>query len=141
MTVLLGPSLELQLAVVPLLTGSADMKTLLGNPVRINPAQTATWPGSYITIGEGHVVPDLAECIDGSEVYFDIHIWSRQDKSFADAKRISATLWSVLKDATIALTENLCIEIDRESEVFLRDPDGETLHIALTFRALMEPAA
>lgn len=144
----LGPSLELQGAIVAALTADTAVKALIGAPPRINPVQTTTWPGSYITIGEGQDVPDLAECIDGSEIYTDIHIWSRVDKSFADAKKISATIWDCLKHAALALTENRLLPIEGEtqflervSEQKLRDPDGLTLHIIVTLRAITEPAA
>lgn len=141
MTVTLGPSLELQTALVTTLKADADVKSLIGNPPRINPIQSATWPGSYIEIGEGQIVPDLAECIDGSEVYTDIHIWSRVDSSFADCKKIAATIWKAVSSATISLTENRILLIEREAEHYMRDPDGVTLHCVLTLRALTEPAA
>lgn len=148
MTSKLGPSLELQIAVVTALTADTDVQSLIGNPPRINPSQTKTWPGSYIEIGEGQDVPDLAECIDGTEAYTDIHIWSREDRSFADAKKIAATVWDCLKSASISLTENKLLPVEgsdqffeRVSEQKLRDPDGTTLHIALTLRSLTEPAS
>lgn len=139
MTSKLGPSLELQIAIVAVLNADADVKSLLGNPPRMNPVQTTTWPGSYITIGDGQDVPDLAECIDGSEIFTDIHIWSRADQSFSDAKKIAATIWAALNGTTIALTENRCLLLERESQQFMRDPDGITLHGVLTLRALCEP--
>lgn len=148
MTSKLGPSLELQGAIVAALTADAAVKALIGTPPRINPAQTPTWPGSYITLGEGDAVPDLAECIDGREVFSDIHIWSRVDKSFADAKKISATIWDCLKNANLSLTENRLLPVEGDnqfvewvSEQKLRDPDGQSLHIVLTLRSLTEPAA
>lgn len=141
MTSKLGPSLELQGAIVAALNADNAVKALIGTPPRINPAQTQTWPGSYITIGEGQDIPDLAECIDGSELFTDIHIWSRADKSFADAKKIAATIWDCLKNASLTLTENRFMLLERNSQQHLRDPDDVTLHVVLTLRALTEPAA
>lgn len=141
MTSKLGPSLELQGAIVTALTADAAVKALIGTPPRINPAQSPTWTGSYIVIGEGQDVPDLAECIDGSELFSDIHIWSRKDSSFADAKKIAATIWDCLVNATLPLSENRLIVFERSSTNYLRDPDGVSLHIVLTLRALTEPAA
>lgn len=141
MTSKLGPSLELQGAIVTVLSADSAVKALIGNPVRINPAQSTTWPGSYIEIGEGQEIADLAECVDGSEIFIDIHIWSRVDRSFADAKKIAATIWDALASATITLTENHFVLMEREAQQYLRDPDGVTLHVVLTIRALTEPAA
>jgi hypothetical protein len=150
----LGPSLELQGAIVTALSADAALKALIGVPPRINPPQSKDWPGSYIEIGEGQEVADLAECIDGSEVIFDIHIWSRGpnpgviEASFADAKKIAATIWDCLKSANLVLTENRLLPleaddqfIERSSQQHLRDPDGITKHIVLTLRAVTEPAA
>lgn len=141
MTSKLGPSLELQGAIVAVLAADTAVKALIGNTVRINPPQSTTWPGSYIEIGEGQEIADLAECVDGSEVYFNIHIWSRVDRSFADVKKIAATIWDALSGATITLTENHFVLMEREGQQFMRDPDGQTLHGVLTIRALTEPAA
>lgn len=141
MSISLGPSLELQIALVGILSASADVKMLLGVPPRINPPQSDIWPGSYIEIGEGQNVPDLAECIDGSEIFTDIHVWSRVDRSFADCKRIAATVWKAVSGAQISLNENRFLLMERFSERYLRDPDGITLHCVLTLRALTEPAA
>lgn len=141
MTSRLGPSLELQTVIVPALTADVAVKGLIGDPPRINPAQSDVWPGSYIEIGEGQEIPDLAECIDGSEVYFDIHTWSRKDRSFSDAKKISATVWDCLSNASFAPTENRILILERSGQQHLRDPDGITLHVVLTLRAVMEPAA
>lgn len=142
MTAALGPSLELQGAYVAALTADADVKALIGVTPRINPPQSDpnAWPGSYVGIGEGQVVPDLAECIDGSEVFTDVHVWSRADRTFADCKKIVATCWRAISAASLVLTENRLLALDRESERYLRDPDGKTLHAVLTIRALTEPA-
>ena len=139
MTSKLGPSLEIQAAIVAALSADAAVKTLIGTTPRINPVQSTTWPGSYIEIGEGQEIPDLAECIDGTEVFFDIHIWSRADRSFADAKKIAATIWDCLKSAAMTLTENRLLLIERETQQHMRDSDGVTLHVVLSLRALTEP--
>lgn len=140
MTSKLGPSLELQTAILAVWAADADVKSLFGGIFRFYQDVPANPTFPYVTAGEGQTVPDLAECIDGSEVFPDFHIWSR-GKGFNEAKTISATLWSVLSEATLSLTENRCLLIERESETHLRDPDGTTKHIVLTLRALTEPAA
>lgn len=141
MTSKLGPSLEMQAAITATLGADAAVKALLGATPRINPPQSTTWPGSYIEIGGGQEIPDLAECIDGTEVYFDIHIWSRVDRSFADAKKIAATIWDCLTNANLTLSENRLLLIERQNQQHMRDSDGVTLHVVLTLRALTEPAA
>lgn len=135
-----GPTLELQEAMVSVWRASADVKALIGSSPRINPIQTEDWPGSYIEIGDGQELPDEAECIEGSELYFDVHIWSRADGNFSDVNKIGTALWAAIKTATITLTENTFVLIERSSFRRLRDPDGVTLHGVLTLRALTETA-
>lgn len=142
MTVTIGMDFELQKAMVDLITASADLKTLLGNPVRIYqvppPQASAVFP--YVTVGESQSVPDFAECIDGREIFPVFHIWSRES-SFAEAKKISATIWKVLQAGSLVMTENKCLllEPDGLGDQVLRDPDGITKHIASHYRALCEP--
>jgi hypothetical protein len=137
----LGPNLDLQNAVTKVLKASAAIKALIGNPPRLwqDPLQSANWPGAYVTIGEGQKVPDQAECIDGSDCYLDLHVWSR-GKGFAECKTIAATIWAELEDAALDLAQNRCIELNPDGERYLRDPDGITKHGVVTLRALMEPA-
>lgn len=139
MTAIKGPDLEFQIAMVALLNASSDLVGLI--PGGINPQQASPWPGAYIMVGDGQNIPDLAECIDGSELFFDIHIWSQKDTSFADVNKIAANIWKALDGQTITLTENRCVDFQRGSMHRLRDPDGKTLHGVLTIRALTEPAA
>lgn len=139
MTALKGPDLELQEKLVVLLKADADLMALLAGG--INPNQTKTWPGSYLEIGEGDNVPDLAECIDGSELYYNLHLWSREDGNFAHISQIAATAWRAISAATITMTENRLVHIERGRLTKLRDPDGTSLHGVLVIRALTEPAA
>lgn len=142
MTAPIGPKLDLQAAIVARLGASTDLKALIGNPIRINPVQTTAWPGSYIEIGEGDGNDASDSC--GSEVllYPKIDIWSRADRSFADAEKIAFTIWRLLHNADLPLTENTLFSLMFEQSVPMRDPDGITLHIALTYRARVQiPAA
>jgi hypothetical protein len=45
-------------------------------------------PIPHVTIGEGQVLADLADCYNGSECFFDIHVWSRA-VGYPEAKRIA----------------------------------------------------
>lgn len=143
MTAKVGPSLELQTAILAIWSADADVQSLLGDKPRFYQEVPSSPKFPYVTPGEAQTLPDLAECIDGREIYPAFHIWSRS-KGFTEAKSIAATLWAAIADvdpATLALTENKCLILDFESQNDLRDPDGTTFHVVLTLRALMEPAA
>ncbi len=140
MTVILGPDFELQKAIATVLEASTDLKTLLGNPIRLYQKVPPNPVFPYVTIGESQNTPDLAECIDGSEVFPVIHIWTRA-QTYADAKKISANIWAVLSAASFTLTENRLLVFERDS---IGDQTGVatdtvTQHIASHYRALLEP--
>ena len=136
-----GPDLQLQGAIVAKLKADTGLQALIGSPVRLYqdvPAPAAlTFP--YVTIGEGQNVPDQVQCIDGSEIFLDLHVWSRAT-GFAECKRIAAIIESALNDAVLTLDDHRCVEIERDGARYLRDQDLVTKHGVVTFRALTEPA-
>ncbi len=135
-----SPAWELQAAFMALLAASADLQALIGNnPVRIYedvPPDDAILP--YVTLGECQATPDLAECIDGSILYSDLHAWSGTS-SFEECKTILATMWAVLSAADIVMPNNRCVDLARDNEHSFRDADGQTKHGVLTTRATTEP--
>ena len=139
MTAPLGPKLDLQIALVALWGADTNLKTLIGNPIRILPKQQAAWPGSYISVGQGQKIADLAECISGSEIFLTFDIWDRTDQSGANCETIIATMEDALEGVELMLTENRCLLVERERSETFRDPDGVTWHGTLTVRALTEP--
>jgi hypothetical protein len=140
MTAVVGPDLELQGAIKTALAASTDLASAMGGTLRLyqDVPEDVTFP--YITLGEGQLVPDLAECIDGSEVFPVLHVWSRSHGGFEEAKKIAANIFVALTAAPITLTENKCLLLERDQlgEITLRDPDGKTKHIACHYRAMIE---
>src|SRR4051812_241898 len=99
-----GPDLELQAAIVAALNADATLQGLVGNPPRIyqQAPGDGAWTLAYVTIGEAQNVPDLAECIDGSEIFVTLHVFSR-GKGYEEAKRIVAAIEAALHDASLTL--------------------------------------
>lgn len=135
----MSASLELQGAVVGLIRASATLQGLIANPVRLyqDVIPAPTFP--YITIGETQDLPDLAECIDGWEIYLTLHVWSRRG-GFAESRRIGAALDDALHNQAPALEGYRCLLMERHSTHYLTDPDNNTRHGVVVFRALIEPA-
>lgn len=143
MTVLVGPDLELQGAIVAALNASIELKALIGSPPRIfqDPPQSKNWPGDYVVVGDGDANDDSDQCLAATLIYPKLHVWSRTP-GWESAKKIAAVIWQTLHNATLTLSENRCFSILLEQSIPLRDPDGITKHIALTYRARIEtPAA
>lgn len=127
------PSLALQKAFVARLKAAA---TGAGSNVydRVPPED----PFPRITIGEGQTLKDNQDCRRGSEVFLDVHVWSRA-VGFGEAKTITSQVRDALDDTALALDGHILDLLDFDEARFLRDPDGITSHVAITFRALTQP--
>lgn len=136
----LGADLDLQRAIVTKLKASSDLQALISNPVRLfqDVPPGPTFP--YVTIGISQRLPDLAECIDGAEIFSDLHIFSR-GAGFEQSKKIGAVLIDELHNATLSLGEHWCRLIELADERYFVDPDNLTKHGVITFRALVEPTS
>jgi|GEM_PF-2424522 len=140
MTAPIGPRFELQKAIAAILAADADLKTLIGDPPRVYQEVPAKVRFPYVSFGDFQKIPDLAECIDGSEIFPTLHIWSRAT-TYAEAESISETIAAALVGATFTMTQNRCLLFERDDigDQQQRDPDGVTIHIASHYRAITEP--
>lgn len=126
------PSLALQKAILDALVAGVPA---VGGRVYDMPPFDATYP--YVTIGEAQTLDDRADCYDGSESFLTIHVWSRA-VGFPEAKRIAGMVRDVLDDADLVLDGN-SLELLRFRDMnTLRDPDGVSSHVVMTFRALTQ---
>lgn len=141
MTAPLGPSLELQGAIVTALKASTDLQSIIGSPIRLYQDVPPNPVFPYITIGDDQNVPDLAQGLDGSEIYLTINVWSRAS-GYSECKKIGASIKACFPvDTGLSLSENRCLLIERRNEQHMMDQDTITAHGIYTFRALVEPAA
>lgn len=101
------------------------------------PPATVTFP--YVTIGDGQVLPDKADCIDGTEHFLQIDVWSRA-VGFPEAKTISNNIVTLLDDNPPTMTGYVAVIFELENIQYLRDPDGLTRHVAMTFHARIDAA-
>lgn len=130
----------LQTAIATALAADATLRTLIGNPVRLfqDVQPNRTFP--YVTIGDTDDHPDLAECIDGWEIFVPFNIYSRTG-GFAEAKNIGTAIDAVLHDASLTLTGYVCKIIERSDPTrYVLGPDNTTKHGLITFRAVIETA-
>lgn len=124
------PSLDIQKAIVIALRAACG--PIVFDRVPVNN------PFPRITIGEGQCIADLADCYDGSESFVEIHIWSQQ-VGFPEAKAISSQVRLALNNQILPLDTHEMELMQFQSSQILRDPDGITNHIAMTFRVLSQP--
>jgi Protein of unknown function (DUF3168) len=130
------PSLELQLAIVARLKGDSGVQGVVGqriyDEVPINP----TFP--YISIGDNQVLPDKADCIDGTEIFWQLDGWARDKEDPPTCKQISKAVVAAMDDLPLTITgyDNIVCELNTIN--YLHDPDGTTRHVAINFRFLIQ---
>lgn len=128
-----SPSLALQAAIVLLLKNSNGVLTLVSSRVYDSVPANPTFP--YIALGDGQELGDDSECADGSEVFFQIHAWSRAP-GFPESKSIASAIRTAMK-TQITLTGYSVIVTQYQQTQFLKDPDGLTRHAMVEYRFII----
>jgi hypothetical protein len=137
---MIDPSFALQTAIFGALTSAGTLPAVVGGRVCDGiPQDTAT---PYVSMGDCQVLPDKAGCIDGAECYPIVDVWSTYN-GYKEAKTIAAAIVAKLDDKPENLTVSGFDVIVFELEQYqpLRDPDGISRRVSLTFRALLTPSA
>jgi Protein of unknown function (DUF3168) len=129
------PSYELQQALYTALKNNIGPE--VGPRVFDNVPSNAQFP--YVTLGDGQVLPDKADCIDGTEHFPQIDVWSRA-VGYPEAKTISKNILAVLDDKPLPMPGYVAVIFELENIQYLRDPDGLTRHVALIFHTRIEAA-
>ena len=128
----LGP---FQTAVYSRLTGDSALMALITGVFDDVPEKQ---PFDYVTFGES--TEQAWDCFgqDGSEVAFDLHIWSRY-RGFAKAQAIAAAIIGLLNNGVaLTITGYGTVLLDYVSTQQLRDPDGITRHLVTRFQLLAD---
>ncbi len=87
----------------------------------------------YLTVGEATEAADNTLDRLGRDLTVTLHIWSR-GKGFAEALTILDEVVRVLDGAELVLDEGVAWRCQYEVAHTLRDPDGITRHVPVTFR-------
>ncbi|WP_315833898.1 DUF3168 domain-containing protein [Bradyrhizobium prioriisuperbiae] len=135
---MLDPSFPLQTAIFAALTAPGALPAVVGGRVYDERVQNSAMP--YLSMGDCQVLPDKAECIDGAECFPIIDVWSVY-KGYKEAKEIAAAILAKLDDKpqnlTVAGFNVIVFELSNYQP--LRDPDGITRRVSITFRTLINP--
>jgi hypothetical protein len=129
------PSLEVQKAIVGALRGAVP--PVAGGRIYDQvPDAPVTFP--YITIGDCQVMPDKADCIDGSIVYPQIDVWTRTT-GYPETKQITSAVLAALDDQQLTVDGYHLVVFEFQDIRYLRDPDGITRHGVIMFHGLLNP--
>ena len=85
-----------------------------------------------VIIGEAQTVGDDAQCVEASEVYLTIHVWTKEDGMVA-CKSIAGEIRRALRNLT-AKQDGLDLSFSFDDARFMRDPGGELSHGVVTMR-------
>jgi len=132
------PSAELQETIFQALTSDPALTALLGGPkVFDRRPEHATFP--YLTLGRTAVVDWSTGTEDGAEHDLTLHVWSRSGGK-KQVQEILEAIRTVLHDQPLALPDHHLINLRHEFSEARLDPDGDTFHGIVRYRAVTEPA-
>jgi hypothetical protein len=136
---MLDPSLPLQTAIFQALTAAGVLPDVVAGRVYDEAPQNALTP--YVSLGDCQVLPDKSGCIDGSICYPIIDVWSTY-KGYSEAKTIAAAILAKLDDQpeNLSLAGFSVTVFEIHNYMPLRDPDGVSRRVSMTFRALVQPS-
>ena len=131
-------SWALQRGVYQALAGSLNLTTLLGG-VRVYDHAPQAAPYPFITLGQSVVRDWSTGTEDGAEHDLTLHVWSRSGGK-KQVQEIIEAIKSVLHDQPLALPDHHLVNLRYELAEARLDPDGDTFHGIVRYRAVTEPA-
>src|SRR5215813_3932225 len=129
------PSLELQAALVSTLKNNAGVQAVVGQRIYDEVPNNPTFP--YVSIGDNQVLPDKADCIDGTEIFWQLDGWAR-DPHFPVCKQISKAVIAAMDDLPLTIDSYANVVCELNTVNYLHEPDGITRHVAINFRFLIQ---
>jgi hypothetical protein len=130
-------SWALQRSVYETLSNATELTSLLGGDgIYTNPPPAVEFP--FITIGQSVNLDWSTGTEDGNEHSLTLHIWSRVDSAL-EVHEITQVLRDLLHDQALMLDDHYLINLRHEFSQARIDPDGETLHGIVRYRAVTEP--
>ena len=131
-------SWALQRGVYQALAGSLNLTTLLGG-VRVYGDVPQAAPYPFITLGQSVIRDWSTGAEDGAEHSLTLHVWSRSGGKKQVLEIIEA-IRAVLHDQPLALADHHLANLRHEFSEARLDPDGDTFHGIVRYRAVTEPA-
>lgn len=130
-----GMDLDLQKAIVTALRADSTFTGLVAGRLYEDVVPNPSFP--YVTIGETQENDDSVQFLTASEMFVDIHVWTR-DSGFSSCKAICDAIKATLDDQDLVLTDQRCVSILHRITRTFRDADMLTKHGVVTLVALTE---
>lgn len=127
----------LQQSIYEALTDDAALLALLGGPrIYDDVPQSADFP--YLTIGQSLVRDWSTGSEEGDEHTLTVHVWSRESGR-KQTHAIIGLLREALHDRPLTLDGHRLVNLRHEFSDARREPDGDTYHGLVRYRAVTEP--
>ncbi|MDX2155140.1 MAG: DUF3168 domain-containing protein [Hyphomicrobiaceae bacterium] len=126
----------LQKAIYAALLADGTVMALLGGP-RIYDDVPPRSEFPYVTLGQSLVRDWSTGTDEGLEHILTLHVWSRADGR-REVQELLASVRTALHDEPLAVEGHRLVNLRLELSEVRREPDGETCHGLLRFRAVTE---
>jgi hypothetical protein len=128
---------DLQKAIHAALAADAPLTALLGGSrIYDAPPSDATFP--YLAIDQIQIRDWSTGTEPGAEHMVMLHVWSRHSGKM-EVHEISDAVRGALDGVLLSLDDHRLVNLRHQYSELKRDPDGETHHGVLRFRAVTEP--
>jgi hypothetical protein len=132
-------SWAVQRGIYQALAGSSGLSALLGGArVYDDPPQAASYP--FVSLGQSVIRDWSTGTEDGAEHMLTLHVWSRSGGK-KQVHEIIDAIKTVLHDQPLTLADHHLINLRHELSEARQDPDGDTFHGIVRYRAVTEPMA
>lgn len=129
-------SWALQKAIFEALNNNAALLALIGGAgIYDRVPEDAALP--YITLGDGIWQDWSAGSHVGAEHFLRLHVWVR-DGGRRVVREIADVVHTLLHDVPLAMEDGALVNIRFQQAQILTDPDGETWHGVLSYRAVTQ---
>ncbi|MBD3785636.1 MAG: DUF3168 domain-containing protein [Sphingomonadales bacterium] len=130
-------SVALQDAVVAALLADAAVAGFVGMRVHDNPPPDTAYP--HISLGPAQGIPLSLDCIEMSEEYLQIDVWTRENGSTRGCKEICAAVKRALHGVALALDDPAALaSLAVEQVLVMGDPDEQIAHGVIQLAAEIE---
>ena len=120
------------------LANSLELLSLLGG-VRVYDDAPQSVPYPFITLGQSVIRDWSTGTEDGAEHSLTLHVWSRAGGK-KQMQEIIEAIRSALHDQPLVLQDHYLVNLRHEFSEARLDPDGDTFHGVVRYRAVTEPA-
>ena len=129
---------SLQRGIYQTLANSSELGALLGGTrIYDDPPQAASYP--FINLGQSLVRDWSTGTEDGAEHLLTLHVWSHTGGK-KQVHDIIEAIKSSLYDQPLTLVGHELVNLRHEFSEARSDPDGDTFHGIVRYRAVTEPS-